>query len=55
MKFVQDAAITGGGVLVHAKESDSRSCCVLSAYFMKRYKILLYSDSNGIYSKHLSS
>lgn len=35
-RFMEEANQHGGAVLVHSKESDSRSCCVLSAYLMRR-------------------
>lgn len=36
MRFIEEAGQEGGSVLVHSKESDSRSCCILSAYLMRR-------------------
>ncbi len=35
--FIEDAVKLGEGVLVHSLKGQSRSCCVLTAYFMKRF------------------
>lgn len=44
--FIEDAVKLGEGVLVHSLKGQSRSCCVLTAYFMKRFpfkeKFFLY-------------
>lgn len=39
VRFVEEASQQGGSVLVHSRDSDSRSCCVLSAYLMRRYML----------------
>jgi len=35
--FIEEAVKLGEGVLVHSLKGQSRSCCVLTAYFMKRF------------------
>ena len=41
--FIEDAVKLGEGVLVHSLKGQSRSCCVLTAYFMKRFIGILLS------------
>lgn len=49
--FVEEAAKLGEGVLVHSVKGQSRSCCVLTAYFMKRYRWSLYKTLEFLTSR----
>lgn len=49
--FIEDAVKLGEGVLVHSLKGQSRSCCVLTAYFMKRYRWSLYKTLEFLTSR----
>lgn len=36
VKFIDEAVEVGESTLVHSIKGQSRSCCVLAAYFMKK-------------------
>ena len=36
VKFIDEAANAGESTLVHSLHGQSRACCVLAAYFMKK-------------------
>lgn len=40
--FIERAHNNGESVLVHSVRGQSRSCCALAAYFMRKYKWKLY-------------
>jgi len=35
-KFIEETTTTGESCLVHSVRGQSRSCCVLAAYFMRK-------------------
>ncbi|KAL4492919.1 hypothetical protein ABPG72_020698 [Tetrahymena utriculariae] len=37
VKFIDEAAEAGESILVHSVKGQSRACCVLASYFMKKY------------------
>lgn len=41
-QFIEEAHINGESCLVHSVRGQSRSCCALAAFFMKKYKWKLY-------------
>lgn len=52
-KFVEEALELGEGVLIHSVNGQSRSCCILTAYLMRRYlwtksKTLQYLEFRGV-------
>lgn len=52
-KFVEEALASGEGVLIHSFNGQSRSCCILIAYLMRRYlwtksKTLQYLEFRGV-------
>jgi len=49
--FIEEAAKLGEGVLVHSVKGQSRSCCVLTCYFMKRYRWSLYKTLEFLTSR----
>ncbi|RYE14055.1 MAG: hypothetical protein EOP45_20220 [Sphingobacteriaceae bacterium] len=59
--FIEDAVKLGEGVLVHSLKGQSRSCCVLTAYFMKRFvleylnKLYPFIDIVGVYTRPSNS
>jgi len=55
-RFIGEAFERGNGVLIHSYNGQSRSCCVLSAYLMKRYrwslqKVLEFLKFRGVVAK----
>ncbi|CAD8188680.1 unnamed protein product [Paramecium octaurelia] len=40
--FIEQAHVNGESVLVHSVRGQSRSCCALAAFFMRKYKWKLY-------------
>eukprot|EP00930_Biecheleria_cincta_P069916 TRINITY_DN57592_c0_g1_i1.p1 TRINITY_DN57592_c0_g1~~TRINITY_DN57592_c0_g1_i1.p1 ORF type:complete len:351 (+),score=54.50 TRINITY_DN57592_c0_g1_i1:46-1098(+) len=52
-KFVEEGLEAGEGVLIHSFHGQSRSCCILTAYLMRRYqwtksKTLQYLEFRGV-------
>ena len=41
-KFIDNAQSKAEGVLVHSVKGQNRSCCVLAAYFIRKYRWTLY-------------
>jgi len=49
--FIEEASHLGEGTLVHSVKGQSRSCCVLTAFFMKRYRWSLYKTLEFLTSR----
>ena len=49
--FLEDCFSLGESSLVHSVRGQSRSCCVLAAYFMKKYNWTLYKTLEYLNSR----
>ncbi|CAD8207566.1 unnamed protein product [Paramecium octaurelia] len=50
-QFIEQAHSNGESVLVHSVRGQSRSCCALAAYFMRKYKWKLYKTLEFLNSR----
>ncbi|CAD8184443.1 unnamed protein product [Paramecium octaurelia] len=50
-QFIEQAHNNGESVLVHSVRGQSRSCCALTAYFMRKYKWKLYKTLEFLNSR----
>ena len=50
-RFVEGAMNKAESVLVHSVKGQNRSCCVLAAYFMKKYRWTLYKTLEFLHSR----
>lgn len=50
-RFIESALVKGESVLVHSVKGQNRSCCVLAAYLMKKYKWTLYKTLEYLHSR----
>jgi protein-tyrosine phosphatase len=50
-KFMDGAQNRAESLLVHSLKGQNRSCCVLAAYFMKRYRWTLYKTLEFLHSR----
>ncbi|CAD8207411.1 unnamed protein product [Paramecium pentaurelia] len=50
-QFIEQAHNNGESVLVHSIRGQSRSCCALAAYFMRKYKWKLYKTLEFLNSR----
>ena len=50
-KFIDGALNKGESILIHSVKGQNRSCCVLAAYFMKKYRWTLYKTLEYLHSR----
>lgn len=50
-RFIENSMMKGESVLVHSLKGQNRSCCVLAAYFMKKYRWTLYKTLEFLHSR----
>ncbi|CAD8118164.1 unnamed protein product [Paramecium sonneborni] len=50
-QFIEQAHKNGESVLIHSVRGQSRSCCALAAYFMRKYKWKLYKTLEFLNSR----
>ena len=49
--FIEGAIGKAESVLVHSVKGQNRSCCILAAYFMKKYRWTLYKTLEFLHSR----
>ena len=50
-KFIDGALNKGESILIHSVKGQNRSCCILAAYFMKKYRWTLYKTLEYLHSR----
>lgn len=50
-RFIETAMAKGESVLVHSVKGQNRSCCLLAAYLMKKYRWSLYKTLEYLHSR----